>query len=291
MKKLFTVLMILFCLSVEAQVSEAPINEFPRLNDPLSSGIEDTGAVRPNQPASRILRSVVRRDDTNPDNTVSSSGLFEDLNLDYSYLRTSFDDDLIGGSGDVDEHRIALTGQLNEDTTLSLSYSNISYSYTGPSPDYETTAHGLEFFGHYNLNDNFGIGGFVFYQDVDVENSNGNTYTYGGGILVTTDHDLGFAYLSTATTLSQVDFDTDDDTVIVLLADLSRPLSDSLDAGVFVGYTDSLQSHDIDTAYWSVGTALNWMYKDFVFTLGYEKTLELDDYEDDSVLVGINYAF
>ena len=285
MKKLFTVLMVFFCLSVQAQ------RESPSEEGYLSSDFEETGAVRPNQPASRILRSVVRQGDTNPDEVVSSAGLFEELSLDYSYLSTSFDDDLVGGSGDVEEHRIALTSQLNEDTSLSLSYSNIAYSYTGSSPDFETMAHGLEFFAHHNLTEHFGVGGFVFYQDVDVENSNGNTYTYGGGILVTTDHDLGFAYLSTATTLSQVDFDTDDDTVVVLIADLSKPLNDTLEVGVFVGYTDSLHDHELDTAYWSVGTDLNWIYKDYTFTLGYETTLELDDYEDDSVLVNVSYAF
>ena len=286
MKKLLTVLMILFCLSAQAQISESPRVEYT-----LDSALEETGAVRPNQPASRILRSVVRRGDTNPDDAVSSAGLFEELSLDYSYLSTRFDDDLVGGSGDVEEHRIALTSQLNEDTSLSLSYSNIAYSYTTSSPDFETMAHGLEFFGHHNLTEHFGIGGFVFYQDVDIENLNGNTYTYGGGVVVTTDHDLGFAYLSTATTLSQVDFDSDDDTVVVLIADLSKPLNDRLEVGLFVGYTDSLHNHELDTAYWSVGTDLNWMYKDYTFTIGYETTLELDDYEDDSVLVNVSYAF
>ena len=283
MKKLVFLLSCVLCFSLQAQ------SEGPQMGP--YEDLSETGAVRPTQPASRILRSVTNRNISNSDDNTSSAGLFEDMSLDYSFVFTDFDDDLLGGSGEVQEHRIGLTSELNEDTSLSLSYSNIQYSYTASSPDAETFAHGLELFIHHDLTENYGVGGYIFYQDVDVERFNGNSYTYGGGFIFTTYHDLDFAYLSTATTVSQVDFDTGDDTVLVLVVDLSRPINDHLEVGIFSSFTDSFESHDIDSTYWSVGTNLNWFYNEYVFSLAYETTQALDNYEDDTVLVNVNYKF
>ena len=87
MKKLIVIMMLVCCFNLQAQMGGSP--------GPGGDEFSDTGAVRPNQPANRILRSVVKYKVRDKDESASSAGFFEDLSLDYAYVFTDFDDDLV----------------------------------------------------------------------------------------------------------------------------------------------------------------------------------------------------
>ncbi len=255
----------------------------------------ETSPTRPNQPSGRIISNSVRnaKDDQNNQQPKSSGDFLSSLRLDTQYSRTSFDDDDVNSKGYVDERSISITGDLSEDTTLTLGYSRIKYRYGKLSPATRMLAHGYEMTLHHNLNDNYGIGGYGFYQEVDIERTNGNTHTYGGGALFTTFHDLGAAQLSTASTLTYVNYDTDDDFIFIVYADLSRNFTDWFGAGVNASWIDSLTDNapNDDDNYFTVGADLRFYWNAFTLKIGYEKTLKLSDYRDNTITVNLTYAF
>jgi len=256
---------------------------------------QETDPSRPNQPANRIISNSVRygKDKQTEKEPKTSGDFFDGLRLSTVYTRTSFDDHDVNSSGEVDELGFYISGNLGENTTLTLGYTNISYKYTLPSPDTKTHAHGYEAILHHNLSENYGIGVYGFYQDIDIDNQNPNTYSYGGGLLFTTFHELGPVNLATSHTLTYVDYDTNDDYIYVGLIDISKDITDWFGVGVNTSWTDSLSDNaeNSDDNYWTVGADLRFYWESFSLSVGYEKTLKLSDYEDNTLQVSLTYSF
>lgn len=283
-KIIFSALLTVFSMTMTA--TAPPSYDEPQL---------ETDPSRPNQPANRIISNSVRQNNENKkEQAPKTSGDFIDsLSLSTVYTRTSFDDGDSNSSGEVDEFGFYLSGNLGENTTLTLGYTNISYKYGLPDPDSKIHAHGYEAAIHHNLTDNYGIGVYGFYQDIDIDNQNPNTYTYGGGILFTTFHELGPVNLATSHSLTYVDYDTDDDYIYVGLIDVSKSLTDWLTVGVNTSWTDSLSDNaeNSDDNYWTVGADLRFYWDAFSLSVGYEKTLKLSDYRDNTLQVNLTYSF
>jgi hypothetical protein len=254
-----------------------------------------TSPSRPNQPSSRIISNSVRnaKEDQTNQQPQSSGDFLSSLRLDTQYSRTSFNDGDVNSKGYVDERGISISGDLTEDTTLTLGYSRIKYRYGKFTPSTRILAHSYEMALHHNLSDNYGIGGYTFFQDIDIERANGNTYTYGGGALFTTFHDLGVAQFSTASTLTYVNYDTDEDFIVIFYADLSKNFTDWFGAGINASWVDSLTDNapNEDDNYFTAGADLRFYWKAFTLKVGYEKTLKLSDYRDNTITVNLTYTF
>ena len=254
----------------------------------------ETSATRPNLPANRILNSTLNtaRKAQSEKEPVASGDFLDTLNLGIDYIYTDFDDKVFQGDGDVEEAVFSLSGLLSENTLLSFSYSNIAYHYTSPSPDFEIQAHGYDLAIHHSVNENYGFGGYTFYQDIDIQNENSNSFTYGVGGLFTTYHDLDIAVLSTSSSLSWVDFDYGYDSVFLMMVDLSRQLTDWCTVGINASWTDSLRSNnEFDNNYWLLGAELRFNLDNWMLSVGYERTEQLDNYEGDSLSVSLDYFF
>jgi hypothetical protein len=291
------IVMIVFICSVQAfGPAPAPTSPGQASNQELLVDQLVTDGSKPNLPSGRIIGNSVRnaKNAANDKSPVATGDFFEGLTLGTHYSYTSFYDgnNGIDSSGYVDERAFTLSGRLSEDTTLTLGYSRIKYRYGRTSPAIRLLAHGLELSIHHDLNDNYGIGGYGFFQDIDVENS-GDTYSAGGGLLFTTIHDLNFATLSTASTLTYVDYDFDDDYILLFLADLSRDVTDWMSVGVNATWTDSITDNgaNSDDNYWTLGAEVRFNYDDLYLSVGYEKTYDLSDYKDNTINVSLTYTF
>ena len=263
---------------------------------PLAAGTYDedksvlTDGSRPNLPSGRIIGNAPRNaKDAAKDKTGTSSGdFFESLTLSGHYSRTSFDDSEVNSSGYVDERAFTLSGRLSDSTTISFGYSRIKYRYGWSSPAVRMIAHGYELSLHHDLNENFGVGAYSFVQDIDIERQ-GKSYTAGGGVLVTSYHDLGIAQLTTASSVSYVDYDFDDDFIFVGLVDLSKDITDWMAVAVNTSWTDSITDNadNADGTYWTVGADVRFSWDSFHLDVGYEKTLELSNYKDNTLNISI----
>ena len=254
-----------------------------------------TSPTRPNQPSSRIISNSVRNatSEQKEKQPAGSGDFIDSLRLNAYYSRTSFDDGDVNSKGFVDERGFTLIGDLSESTTLSLGYSRIKYRYGKFSPATRMLAHGYEAAIHHNLSDNYGFGGYGFYQEIDIERTNGNTYTYGAGLLFTTFHDLGFTNLSTSSTLTYVDYDTDDDFIFIILADVSKNFTDWFGAGINLSWTDSITDNapNSDDNYFTAGADLRFYWDSFALSVGYEKSLKISDYRDNTLVINLTYSF
>ena len=254
-----------------------------------------TDGSKPNLPSGRLIGNSVKnaRDAAKNGQSAQSSGsFFDDLSAGAHFSLTSFDDGDVDSKGHVDERAITLSGNISESTVLSIGYSRIKYRYGKFSPSNRIIAHGVDAAVHHSLNETFGIGGYAFFQGIDIERQ-GDSYTVGGGINFTSFHDLGFANLATATNLTYVDYDFDDDFIFIALADLSKDVTDWLTVGTSVSWTDSLtdNANNTDDNFWTVGADLRFKWDSIQLNVGWEKTYDLSDYKDNTLNVSLIYTF
>ena len=226
----------------------------------------------------------------NPDNS-GDFGL-DNLRINGGASYTSFDDANINSSGHFRELSLTLSGDLTEDDTISIGFSSARYE-TGGANGILARTNGINFSWIHHLNENYGVGAFGLLNSVDIEEINGNTFSYGYGLLFTTFHSFEYFNISTATALAHTDFDTGYDQLFMTSLTLSRSWTDNFSTYLTLSFTDSLKSDpDSDPSYgtWEIGAT--YIINDNLFiNLGFQRTEFLQNYSDNTILIGIGYQF
>ncbi|NQZ59099.1 MAG: 30S ribosomal protein S17 [Lentisphaeraceae bacterium] len=330
MKIPFPLLALLICntslFAIKASSPRNTPNEISKSNSSLLTGGQPMGRTFQN---SKMIMKAFRQFQKNWQTFPNSSGIFEqlsDFRLDTSYSLSSFDDAVLQGSGHVANSNITLAADFGDDYSIGLGF-NKSRFESGGSTHLLANSIGASLFLHKNINDNYGVevirykmdpmyrkyikvrkrykahdqndnygvGGFAFYDSIDIKRVNGNTYALGAGLSFTTWHDLGSNIdLSTVSVISKTHDDDKHGTGFMSSARLAKNW-DKYSFALSSTFSDSLrhsESGDLDTTFWQFGGELTYFVnQSFTLTLGYEKTESLKSYNDNTIMFDLNWSF
>lgn len=216
-----------------------------------------------------------------------------ELAIDTSYASVS--DGQIGGSGHEGETTITLFSNIGDKIQLSLAHSISRIDIGGATP-LEESANNTTLMASYLLTENLTIGGFLSFTRTDIEDQEADD-VWGAGLLASYAREIkGFDVGLTGTIASLNDNSSladiwdDKDSVAGAIFDVSRSLSDAVSATVFTGVYTSLDNDtEQDATFWSLGADINYAPNDTMAVgIGYERTLDLDDFQDHRVNASIS---
>lgn len=218
----------------------------------------------------------------------------KNLRLDAGLTLTSFDDSssTVNSSGHFRDYNLTLSGDLTDKDTIAIGFSNTRYE-TGGVNGILARTYGINFSWIHNLTDNYGIGLFGFVNDVDIEEINGNSYSYGYGALFTTFHEFEFCNISTASALAHTDYDMGHDPLFMSSLTFSKAFTDKVTGYVTFSLTESFKKDpDTDGSYgsWEVGAVYQHNDK-LSFSIGFQRTEFLHNYNDNTLLLNMGYLF
>jgi opacity protein-like surface antigen len=145
----------------------------------------------------------------------------------------------------------------------------------------------------HSFNENYGAGALFLWNEVDIEEINGNSHSYAYGSFFTTFHAFEYFDLSTVTTVAYVDFDTGFDILALASVTASKQLTDNIGSYVTFSFQDSLIGDpDTDPTYgtWEVGAVYSFT-NNLALTVGYQKTVFLNNYSDNTLILNLNWVF
>jgi hypothetical protein len=225
---------------------------------------------------------------------VEAGDWFESLELAIDTNYASVHDGQIGGSGHEGETTLTLTGNIGDALQLSLAHSVSRVDIGGTTP-LEQNGHNTTLMASYLVTENLTLGAFVSFTQTDIEEQDVDD-VWGAGLLASYAREIkGFDVGLTGTIASLTDnssladlFDSKD-SVAGAIFDVSRSLSDALSATVYTGmYTALHNVTEQDQTFWSLGAELNYAPNDtMAIGLGYERTLDLESFQDHRVNASI----
>ncbi|MCM8532295.1 MAG: hypothetical protein NE330_14125 [Lentisphaeraceae bacterium] len=257
-------------------------------------GVKNFGGSRGSQ--NKVIKSTTDgagkiQSGNDPDD---SGDFFDSFSISTNVSYSSFTDDVVGSSGHFDSRSISLSSSIGSDFSLGLEYSEDRYNYGRKATLRKVMLRSTTLYGHYTINDNFGIGGYGYYQSVDIEDQNPNSYTYGTGLLFTSFHQAYGLNIQTATSASWIDYDFSAEAVFYSQLSINKDFTDWFNFGANIAFSDSFaeqKDFGLDRTYWNGGVEAKFFLNDFFISVGYSKTFKLSGYTDNTLNVGLTYTF
>ena len=215
-----------------------------------------------------------------------------ELAIDSNYA--SVHDGQLGGSGHEGETTFTLSTNIGDAWQLALSYSLSRVDIGGAVP-LEANANNSTLMVTYLATEKLTVGGFVSFTQTDIEEQDVDD-VWGAGLLASYATQVkGFDVGVTGTIASLADNSSlgdiydPQDAIAATLFDVSRSLTDALSATVFTGFYSSLHNTtEFDQTFWTFGADLNYAPNDVIVVgVGYERTLDLENFQDHRINASI----
>jgi hypothetical protein len=219
---------------------------------------------------------------------------FESLELAIDTNYASVHDGQLGGSGHEGQTTFTLTANIGDEWQLSLSHALSRVDIGGATP-LEENANNTTLMVSYLATEKLTLGAFVSFTQTDIEEQDVDD-VWGAGLLASYGTQIkGFDVGVTGTLASLNDNDSladifdSQDAVGAVLFDVSRSLSDSVSATVFAGLYSALNNKtESDQTFWTTGADITYAPNDVMAVgLGYERTLDLENFQDHRINASI----
>ncbi len=326
-KHLLPVLSAVLALSSLLLAQEPPIPPDPPVTPAIPTTTRENLQLELQQTTlnlteSRVLRLVNRIGRTyrfmNIATLTTAGPSIEDLTLlgDFSYA--AIDDDVLGDDNARElSGSVYVTGRLAEDFMFGLGISESYFHADGDLMKLRQRMYTLDGFMTYAITDEFSVGGFLQYSDIDIENdlvpdaSSPTGFTniadqfnrYAAGLLGSFRKDLDVVTLGVTTSISGFnkknvdDLLDDEDAAWITIVDVERALTDNLSVDVFASYYTLLDNQPVngvksDGSYWSVGFDFAYqMTTSWFVSLGYETQLAYSNYDEHRINAAVAYSW
>ena len=127
---------------------------------------------------------------------------------------------------------------------------------------------------------------------IDTNDFNGNGYSLTGGVMTSFHTEIGSADVGITPILTGTSTDTDEETTLLCMVDAALAGTDMLSVWPYAIWTQALSSTDQDSSFVNVGLEVRWAITDQLeCSLGYERTIKLDDYEDHKGMASVIYQY
>ena len=203
---------------------------------------------------------------------------------------TAFDDEAALATGNVSDTELSFFRSLG-DTSVGFGFT-AGHISTGHPISVDATDWGLNLHLTYTLNESWDVGVLAMGSRIDTNDFNGNGYSLTGGVMTSFHTEIGSADVGITPILTGTSTDTDEETTLLCMVDAALAGTDMLSVWPYAIWTQALSSTDQDSSFVNVGLEVRWAITDQLeCSLGYERTIKLDDYEDHKGMASVIYQY
>ena len=278
-----------------------PSSPPPSYHHPTESDVEKETIVKRGETINNVFQQFIGPQSKSEEAADFFTNPALHVHYDYSDVR----DNIIGNGGHSHTSSFSLTGSIGDDSIIALTYTRDRYNLlsatAGNSYLQDTDVYSL--FWGYNLDENWTIGTYASYSQIDAEAgaNTGSVDRLGAGLLLAYNTDLNDSVnLGLYTSVSSLNkrsierLFNDEDSLSISGVDINIKLSDELSINPYASITAFLdkENGDPDGHYGNLGADVNWTPNDhWELSVGYSSLIEDNSRDEDTITGRVSYSF